>query len=73
MLRNGSSLAQDKTAVPVRVRSSLKPSTFHSLMVLSEDVVASCLASGLRQALQDMLTCSHEASQYGRCVDWNSW
>ena len=42
-------------SAPVRVRSSLKPSTFQSLIVLSEEVVASCLASGLSRHFRTCL------------------
>ena len=41
--------------IPVSVRSSVKPSRFQSLMVLSADVVTICLLSGLNKHFRTCL------------------
>lgn len=55
--------------LPVRVRSRVKPSRFHSLMVLSAEVVTICLLSGLNKHFKTCLpaTLLHSTIQVGPC------
>ena len=53
-----------RTGAPTSVRSSVKPSRFHSLIVLSADVVASWRTSGLSRHLSTYFPAGGHATRY---------